>query len=79
MNYVLSPIGTIPTCIAERKAAKALIEKVETEGVYIPEGDAQGAAEFVAMRNSQKQEAYLQISDEGMAALKKEKEENQRF
>lgn len=28
MNYVLTPIGTIPTCIAERKAAKALIEKV---------------------------------------------------
>ncbi len=28
MNYVLSPIGTIPVCIAERKAAKALIEKV---------------------------------------------------
>jgi len=28
MNYVLSPIGTMPTCIAERKAAKALIEKV---------------------------------------------------
>ena len=27
MNYVLSPIGTIPTCIAERKAARALIEK----------------------------------------------------
>lgn len=28
MNYILSPLGTIPTCIAERKAAKALIEKV---------------------------------------------------
>lgn len=28
MNYVLSPINTIPTCIAERKAAKALIEKM---------------------------------------------------
>lgn len=30
MNYVLSPIGTIPTCIAERKAAKALVEKIAT-------------------------------------------------
>ncbi|MBR5616292.1 MAG: ABC transporter ATP-binding protein, partial [Clostridia bacterium] len=30
MNYVLSPIGTLPTCIAERKAAKALIEKIAT-------------------------------------------------
>lgn len=28
MNYVLSPIGTIPTCIAERKAAKALVTKI---------------------------------------------------
>jgi ABC-type multidrug transport system fused ATPase/permease subunit len=28
MNYVLSPIGIIPTCIAERKAAKALVEKI---------------------------------------------------
>lgn len=28
MNYVLSPIGTIPTCLAERKAAQALIEKL---------------------------------------------------
>lgn len=28
MNYVLSPIAIIPTCIAERKAARALVEKV---------------------------------------------------
>ncbi len=28
MNYVLGPIGTIPTCLAERKAAKALIVKL---------------------------------------------------
>ena len=28
MNYVLSPIGIIPTCIAERKAAKTLVEKI---------------------------------------------------
>ena len=51
-----------------------MIEKVKTEGIYIPEGDVQGAAEFVAMRNNQKQEAYLQIFDEGMKALNKEKE-----
>ena len=60
--------------LTNQPTAKAMIEKVKTEGIYIPEGDAQGAAEFVAMRNNQKQEAYLQISDEGMAALKKEKE-----
>ncbi|MBO5270132.1 MAG: ABC transporter ATP-binding protein, partial [Clostridia bacterium] len=28
MNYVLSPIAQIPNCIAERKAAMALIEKI---------------------------------------------------
>lgn len=60
--------------LTNQPTAKAMIEKVKTEGIYIAEGDAQGAAEFVAMRNSQKQEAYLQISDEGMTALKKEKE-----
>lgn len=60
--------------LTSQPTAKAMIEKVKTEGIYIPEGDAQGAAEFVAMRNNQKQEAYLQISDEGMEALKKEKE-----
>lgn len=28
MNYILAPIGIIPTCLAERKAAKALVEKI---------------------------------------------------
>lgn len=28
MNYVLSPISTIPSCLAERKAAKALVLKI---------------------------------------------------
>lgn len=28
MNYVLAPIGTIPECLAERKAAMALVEKI---------------------------------------------------
>ena len=28
MNYILSPIGTIPTCLAEKKAAKMLVEKI---------------------------------------------------
>lgn len=28
MNFVLGPIATIPTCLAERKAARALIEKL---------------------------------------------------
>lgn len=28
LNYVVNPIGTIPKCLAERKAARALIEKL---------------------------------------------------
>ncbi len=28
INYILSPIGTIPTCLAERKAALALVQKI---------------------------------------------------
>ena len=60
--------------LTNQPTAKAMIKKVKTEGIYIPEADTQGAAEFVAMRNSQKQKDYLQISDEGMAALKKENE-----
>lgn len=31
MNYVLQPIGVVPTCLAERKAAKALIQKTATK------------------------------------------------
>lgn len=61
--------------LANQPTAKAMIEKVKTEGIYIPEGDAQGAAEFVAMRNQQKQEDSLQVSNEGMEALKKMSEE----
>jgi len=30
LNYVVNPIGTIPECLAERKAAKALIVKLAT-------------------------------------------------
>ena len=57
--------------------AKALIEKVETEGIYIPEGDAKAAAEFLAMRESRKQDT-LDISGEGRASLEKELKEKER-
>ena len=60
--------------LANQPTAKEMIEKVKSEGIYIPEGDAQGAAEFVAMRKQQKQEASLEISDEGLEALKKQLE-----
>ena len=64
--------------LVNQPTAKAMIDKVKSEGIYIPEGDAQGAAEFVAMRNQQKQETSLQISNEGMEALKKMSVENEK-
>lgn len=30
MNYVVNPISVLPTCFAERKSAKALVEKIAT-------------------------------------------------
>ena len=56
--------------LASQPTAKAMQEKVMNEGIYIPNGDAEAAANFVAMRQNQKQAASLDISDEGMAALK---------
>ena len=43
MNYVISPISVIPVCLAERKAARALIAKAASalEAAGEPEGNAQ--------------------------------------
>ena len=60
--------------LANKPTAKEMIKKFKSEGIQIAEGDKQGAAEFLAMRNRQKQEDSLHISDEGRAALKKENE-----
>lgn len=62
--------------LTSQPTAKEMIQKVKTEGIYISEGDAQGAAKFVAMRKQQKQDALLEISDEGLAALKKQNEKS---
>ena len=55
--------------LTSQPTAKAMIEKVKTEGIYIPEGDAQAAAEFTAMREMQKRGDSLDLSDAGRAAL----------
>lgn len=57
--------------LTNQPTAKAMVEKVKNEGIYIPEGDVEGAKAFVEMRNSQKQKDSLQISNEGMAVLEK--------
>jgi len=64
--------------LANQPTAKAMIEKVKTEGIYIPEGDANAAAEFVAVRDAQKREDTLQISDDGRASMEKELKEKER-
>lgn len=56
--------------LANKPTVKEMIKKVKTAGIHIPEGDKQGVAGFLAMRNRQKPNDSLQISDEGMAALK---------
>lgn len=42
--------------LANQPTAKAMIEKVKTEGAYVAEGDMKGAADFVANRKKEKQE-----------------------
>ncbi len=59
--------------LTSQPTAKAMIDKVKTEGKYIAEGDKEGAAAFVAARKQQQEDA-LHISNEGMAALQKSKE-----
>lgn len=34
--------------LTSQPTAKAMIEKVRSEGIYIPQGDAKAAAQFVA-------------------------------
>lgn len=50
--------------------AKAMIEKVRSEGIYIPQGDAKAAAQFVAQRQNEKRADSFEISDKGLTALK---------
>lgn len=60
--------------LTSQPTAKAMIDKVKSEGKHIAEGDKEGAAAFVVARKQQKQEDALYISNEGMAALQKSKE-----
>ena len=57
--------------LTSQPTAKALIEKNKAEAINIAKGDVKGAAAFVASRKREKQEDALEISDAGLAALKK--------
>ena len=56
--------------LTSQPTAKALIEKNKVYAINIAKGDTKGASEFVASRQSVKQEDVVQISDAGLAALK---------
>ena len=57
--------------LTSQPTAKALIEKNKAEAINIAKGDVKGAAAFVASRKRENQEDALEISDAGLAALKK--------
>jgi len=57
--------------LTSQPTAKALIEKNKAGAINIAKGDVKGAAAFVASRKREKQEDALEISDAGLAALKK--------
>ena len=57
--------------LTSQPTAKALIEKNKAEAINIAKGDVKGAAALVASRKREKQEDALEISDAGLAALKK--------
>ncbi len=65
--------------LTNQPTAKAMIEKVKTEGIYIPEGDALAAAAFTAVRDSRKREDTLDLSDGGKAALEKNMEAKETY
>ena len=56
--------------LTSQPTAKAMIEKVKSEGIYIPEGDAKAAAEFTVKRQNEKRADSFEISDKGLTALK---------
>lgn len=56
--------------LTSQPTAKAMIEKVRSEGIYIPQGDAKAADQFVAQRQNEKRADSFEISDKGLTALK---------
>lgn len=60
--------------LTNQPTAKAMIDKVKNDGIYIAEGDVQGAAEFASKRKQEKSGVSLDISAEGLDALNKKKE-----
>ena len=64
--------------LTSQPTAKAMIEKVKTEGKYIAEGDAQGAAAFVASRKQQRQQIEAELNQVNAELLLKTTESYRR-
>ena len=60
--------------LTNQPTAKSMINKVKTEGVYIPKGNKKAAADFVDKKNNQEQVDSLEISDIGLQLLQKLKD-----
>ena len=48
--------------LVNQPTAKAMIQKVKRDGIYIPAGDVRGAAAFVSTRSSQKKDASATVT-----------------
>jgi len=57
--------------LTSQPTAKAMIEKNKACAINIPKGDVKKASEFVQMREAEKKKDTFEISDAGLAVLKK--------
>ncbi len=57
--------------LTSQPTAKAMIEKNKACAINIPKGDVKKAEEFVAMREAEKKKDTFEISDAGLAVMKK--------
>lgn len=57
--------------LTSQPTAKAMIEKNKACAINIPKGDVKKAEEFAQMRDSEKKKDTFEISDAGLAVLKK--------
>ena len=57
--------------LTSQPTAKAMIEKNKACAINIPKGDIKKAEEFAQMREAEKKKDTFEISDAGLAVLKK--------
>ena len=57
--------------LTSQPTAKAMIEKNKACAINIPKGDVKKAEEFAQMREAEKKKDTFEISDAGLAVMKK--------